>query len=208
VPFGQVIYLLARWLPSLNARPPRFLSKWTRGRELQRLRIAAHQIGNAHQYVELGDALRETGRMNEAGRAYEQALQKDGHNLQALWGGASVDFQHGEFAAARDKLLKIISVDPAYKFGDVSLLYAKTLHALGEAQAAREHLEGHTRRWRHPEGLYLLASIYADEGRAAPARQQLQALIQDLDGAPRAIVRRQLFWRGRARRLLRKLPGA
>jgi hypothetical protein len=30
----------------------------------------------------------------------------------------------------------------------------------------------------------------------------------DLDASPRAIVRKQLFWKGRASRMLRKLPEA
>ena len=208
VPLGPFIYFLARWIPGSQLQPPKFLKKWTRGRELERLRIAAQQIGNAHQFVEWGDALRETGRTAEAGTAYDKALVKDGKNLQALWGGALVDCEHGRHAAAKEKLSQVLTVDPAYKFGDVSLLYGKCLHALGEQDAAREHLCGHTRRWRHPEGLYLLATLYAERGETAKARDQLQGMIQDLDGAPRAIVRKQLFWRGRARKLLRKLPSA
>lgn len=205
-PLGAIIYFFARWLPNSNVPLPRFLQKWTRGKEIQRRRVAASQIGNAHQFVELGDALRETGRFDEAARAYATALQKDGKNLQGLWGAACVDFKHAEYAAARDKLSRVIEVDPAYKFGDVSLLYGKTLHALKETGAARTHLETHTRRWRHPEGLFLLASLYADAGEHARSRAQLQALIMDLDGAPRSIVRKHLFWKSRARKLLRKLP--
>lgn len=209
VPYaGPLIYFFARWLPTRNVRPPRFLQKWTRGRELERLRIAARQIGNAHQFVELGDALRETGQFREAGEAYASAIQKDGRNLQALWGAACVDFQHERFAEARDKLQRVIAVDPAYKFGDVSLLYGKSLCALEDLDAARDHLEAHTRRWRHPEGVYLLANVYADLGEPGRAREQLRALIMDLDASPRAIVRKQLFWKGRANRMLRKLPEA
>lgn len=206
VPLGPFIYLLARWIPNAQLQPPKFLRKWTRGRELERLRIAAQQIGNAHQFVEWGDALRETGRLSDAGAAYDKALVKDRRNLQALWGGALVDHEQGRPAAARDKLAQILAIDPAYKFGDVSLLYGKCLCALGEKEQAEKHLSGHTRRWRHPEGLYLLATLYADRGETELARTQLQGMIQDLNGAPRTIVRKQLFWRGRARRMLRKLP--
>jgi hypothetical protein len=205
-PFGPIIYLLARWLPNQAFQPPQFLRKWTRGKEIQRLRIAAHQIGNAHQFVELGDALRETGRDDEAADAYAKAMEKDGDNLQALWGAACVDYRNHRFAGARDKLATVIDTDPAYKFGDVSLLYGKTLHDLKDIPAATEHLEQHTRRWRHPEGLYMLADCYAQQGRIAEARSQLNALIEDLDGSPRAIARKHIFWKGRARRMLRRLP--
>lgn len=206
LPFGPVLYFFARWIPNLRVQPPRFLRRFARAGELKRLQIAAQQIGNAHQFVEWGEALRDAGKLEAAGEAFRRALMKDGNNLQALWGAAWVDFEHRDYLAAREKLDHVLQVDPAYKFGDVSLLYAKTLHALGEAEAAREHLEGHTRRWRHPEGLYLLACLYAAEGETDRAREKLEALILDLDGAPRAIVRRQLFWKGRARKLLRRLP--
>ena len=205
-PFGPFIYFLARWLPMAQFQPPKALRRFFRGRELQRLQIAANQIGNAHQFVEWGEALRECGQTAAAGDAFEKALAKDGQNLQALWGAASVEYAQGRYEAARDKLQRVLETDPAYKFGDVSLLQCKTLLALGESDKAREQLESHTRRWRHPEGLYLLARIYAEQGNASGARSQLESLIQDLDGAPRAIVRRQLFWKGRARKLLRKLP--
>jgi hypothetical protein len=205
---GPLIYFFARWLPGTRIEPPRALRRYLRGGELKRLQIAAKQIGNAHQFVEWGEALRDSGQANAAHDAFEKALAKDGQNLQALWGAASVEYERGDYAAAREKLECILKADPAYKFGDVSLLHGKTLHALGEIDVAREQLENHTRRWRHPEGLYLLATIYADQGNPAGARTQLEALIQDLDGAPRKIVRRQLFWRGRARKLLRKLPDA
>lgn len=208
VPFGPFIYLLARWLPNQNLRAPGFLQRWTRGPEIQRLRVAARQIGNAHQFVELGDALRETGRNSEAADAYGRAIEKDPQNLQALWGGACIDVRQHRYTEAKAKLEQVIDADPAYKFGDVSLLYGKTLHALGEAEAARDHLEKHTRRWRHPEGVYLLADLYANAGEHRQAREQLQALIEDLDGSPRAIARKHIFWKSRARRMLRRLPRA
>jgi hypothetical protein len=195
LPFGPVLYFFARWIPSMHVQPPKALRRFMHGGELRRLQIAANQIGNAHQYVELGEALRDSGQTAAAGEAFQKALAKDGQNLQALWGAASVEYEQGSFTAARDKLQRVLQTDPAYKFGDVSLLYGKTLDALGDTDAARTQLEAHTRRWRHPEGLYLLATIYADQGNPAGARRQLESLIQDLDGAPRKIVRRQMFER-------------
>lgn len=208
LPFGPVLYFFARWIPTMRVEPPRALRKFLRGGEIRRLQIAAKQIGNAHQFVELGEALRDSGQTAAAGEAFQQALAKDGKNMQALWGAATIEYEQGKYAEASEKLERVLSTDPAYKFGDVSLCYCKTLQALGETDKARAQLEAHTRRWRHPEGLYRLATIYSQRGDNAAARTQLEALIQDLDGAPRAIVRKQLFWKSRARKLLRKLPAA
>lgn len=207
-PFGALIYFLARWLPSSSLQPPRFLHNLFRGREIERKRIAASQIGNAHQYVELADALRDIGRLDAASDAYQRALDKDPRHMGGLWGAACVDFRRENFQAAKEKLEQVLAVDSNYKFGDVSLLYGNVLLKLNQSDDARAHLEQHTRRWRHPEALFRLAEIRIRDGDPGSARNLLQSLIMDVDGSPRAIARRFYFWKGRARRLLRKLPPA
>jgi tetratricopeptide (TPR) repeat protein len=194
-PFGMIAYFFIRWLPSSTLQPPKFLRRFLGGRELERKRIAAAQIGNAHQHVELGDA-------------YGRALEKDPKNLAALWGAGLVAYRLEDYAAARDKLSRALELDPLYKFGDVSLCYANTLLKLNENEAALVHLEQHTRRWRHPESLYRLAEIRAQNGDPKAARELLQGIIMDVDASPRAISRKFYFWKGRARRLMRKLPAA
>jgi len=207
-PFGTIIYFFGRWLPSSSLQPPKFLQRFFRGREIERKRIAASQIGNAHQHVELADALRDVGRLDEAGQAYAKAIAKDPKHLGALWGAASIDYTQGNFIAAKDKLAEILAKDPAYKFGDVSLLYGNSLLRLNDTTAAKEHFENHTRRWRHPESLFRLAELRAHAGDVPAARELLQAIIMDVDGSPRAIARRFYFWKGRAKRMLRRLPAA
>jgi hypothetical protein len=205
-PIGAAIYFLARWLPGANLAAPRALQRLTRARDLNRLEIAARQIGNAHQFIELGDALRETGQWEKAVEAYLKALKKDPDNLQAMWGAASGQFRTKQFPAANEHLARLMGLDPTYKFGDVSLLYAKSLHALGRSDDALAHLEGHIRRWRHPEALHLLSCLYADRGQTDKAREQLQALIMDIEASPAAIARKQSAWKGRAKKMLRRLP--
>jgi len=205
-PFGAFIYFLARWLPGANIPQPDFAQRFLRKGELQKLEIAARQIGNAHQFIELGDALRETGQLSRAASAYADALAKDPENLQALWGAGWVTFQQEDYQPAHEHLSKLVAIDPAYKFGDVSLLHAKTLVALGRRQEAIEHLETHIKRWRHPEALYVLGQLYFAENEFDESRKHLQALITDIDGSPKAIARKQMSWKSRAQKLLKRLP--
>ncbi len=207
-PFGAIAYFFIRWLPSSTLQPPKFVRRFLGGRELERKRIAAAQIGNAHQHVELGDALRDVGRLKDAADAYDRALEKDSRNLAALWGAGLVAYRLESYPQARVHLSRVLEIDPAYKFGDVSLTYANTLLKLNESDAALVHLEQHTRRWRHPESLYRLAEIRARNGDPKAARELLQGLIMDVDASPKAISRKFYFWKGRARRLIRKLPAA
>lgn len=205
-PFGVFIYLFARWLPSAEIVLPAWTRRWTSGRKLRQLETAALQIGNAHQHIQYGDALRVLGKHELALDAYRQGLTKDSSNLAALWGAALMEFQLKQFDSARSRLEQVLAVEPSYKFGDVSLLYGKTLIELGDNGSALEHLQGHVRKWRQPEAMYLLASLLHAEQQYGPARDVLRNLIIDIDSSPRAIARKHLVWKGKAQKLLRKLP--
>ena len=102
--------------------------------------------------------------------------------------------------------LRVLDQDAQYKFGDVSLAHGRALVELDELDAARTHLQQHVRRWRHPEAMYLLARLCANQGDTTAAREHLSGLIQDINGSPAAIGRKFGRWKSRARQLLRKLP--
>ena len=203
---GPVLYFFLRYLPSTEFRPPSFLRRWTRGRELARLETAAVQIGNPHQFIQWGDALREVGRYDQAATAYGRALTKDALNLQALWGATQVATVRKQHEQVRQWTRQILDKDPQYKFGDVSLMHGKALVELGEPDAATAHFEQHVKRWRHPEAVYLLAKLLAERGHTQPARDHLQSVLHDINGSPAAIARKHGRWKSRAKQLLRKLP--
>ena len=100
-PIGPIAYFVLRYLPSKEFPAPSFLRRWTRGRELMRLETAAQQIGNPHQFVRWGDALREVGLFDRANESYRQALNKEAQNIQALWGSALVAASQKRFGDAR-----------------------------------------------------------------------------------------------------------
>jgi hypothetical protein len=206
VPFAEVVYFFVRWLPASGVRLPAGLRKWTRGRELARLETAARQIGNAHQWVQVGDALREVGQLARARESYDRALAREPRNTQALWGAALVDLAQHDYALAHERLSSLLEIDPDYKFGDVSLAYGKSLYKCRGPREALEHLEQHVRRWRQPEAQYLLAAIHVDQGQPDDAREHLEELLLDLNGSPPAFVRRHRVWKSRGQKLLRKLP--
>ena len=207
VPFpGAIVYAVMRYFPAADYPAPAVVRRWLRGKDLARLEAAAEQIGNAHQFIQWGDALRDVGRWKNADEAYERALKKDPENLPALWGAALVAEHQGRCDDVAALTRKILDNDPQYKFGDVSLAYGKALADQGKHDAARAHLEQHIKRWRHSEALYILADLCRDAGDIAAARQNCRALLQDLNASPTAIARKHGRWKSRAKQLLRKLP--
>lgn len=201
---GAIIYAAIRYFPAKDFVGPRWLRRSFRSRELRRLEIATQQIGNAHQFVLYADALRELGLTNQARVAYAAALQKDSRLLPALWGAAQLAVVEKKPAEVRDFTQRVLDIDPQYKFGDVSLAYGRALEDLGETDAAREHFARHVRRWRHPEAVYRLATLYEAAGDRQAAREQAEALLRDLATCPPAIARKHGRWQSRARQLLKR----
>ena len=199
---GAVIYFFVRYIPRTRVKPPPFLGRWLRRREILRAETDARTIGNAHQYVLLGDVLRETRQHERAFDAYTQAIAKDPENPQALWGAGTVERQLKRYQDARGHLATLMELDRDYKFGDASLAYGQTLLDLGDP-AARVHIEAHLARRGDPEAAIMLATIHSAEGRPAEARALLEPLIVRLKPAGDARNRRA---RSDAARLLRKLP--
>jgi hypothetical protein len=205
---GPVLYFVLRFLPSTEFRPPSFLRRWTRGTELTRLETAANRIGNPHQFIQWGDALRDVGRYDDAASAYDSALKKDAQNLPALWGAAQVAAIQRRHDQALNWTSQILEKDAQYKFGDVSLAHGKALVELNDSTTATAHFEQHVKRWRQPEAVWLLAKLLAGQGQSQSAREHLQSLLMDINGSPAAIARKHGRWKSRAKQLLRSLPSA
>ena len=179
--------------------------RWSLRRRIRDLRTEAAQIGNAYQFVTLGEASRRAGDWIEAANAFETAVSKDPESLAARWGLALVRFQQKRFDDAETLLQTILLVDPRYKFGDVSLLLGKTLSCLGKHHQAVDHLTQHIRRWRTPDAMYLLALSQQQIGDAKQADATLNGLLVDLDRTPRSAFAQTWRWRHRARKLQRSL---
>ena len=205
VPFGSIVYFFVRWLATHRIRLPGPLRNLANRGKLRKLETAARQIGNPHQYIQWGDALKDASLPEKADAAYTEALQKEPDNIQALWGSGQTLVTRSQFDAAKDRFIRVLEIDNQYKFGDVSLELARCQIELGDKDTARDHLIDHVRRWRHPESVYMLALLEADQGQTETAKEHLQALIHDVDGSPKGIARRHSVWRSKAKRMLKRL---
>ena len=203
--FGACVYFFTRYLPRGNFKTPAFISNMRRGREIKQLEIAAKQIGNPHQFVLLGDALRDTGKWNSAADAYDDALQKEPDNIQALWGAGLVAYESIDYEAADDYFQKVLQIDSQYKFGDVSLYRGKALIELQLNDDAIAHLEEHIKRYPQPEARYLLAALYDEEGETEKAREEIDELLMGIASSPISIAKKNRLWESKAKKLLKKL---
>lgn len=202
---GAFIYFIARWLPRASFPLPSFLNRWTRKDQLWQAEAAAMNIGKAHQFVMLGNIRCEIGDFDQAAQAYQQALEQEPSNPQALWGAASLAIRNKDFSNAKTHLQKLIQVDPEHKYGDASLAYGRVLLELGEFETAQSHLESHLRNWGTPEAYILMAKAQEQQGNSQHAREYLEKMIMKVRGAPPYHYRKNRHFVGQAEKMLKAL---
>ncbi|MBL4883290.1 MAG: tetratricopeptide repeat protein [Planctomycetaceae bacterium] len=202
---GVSIYFFTRYLPRGNNGVLKSVFAQFQTKELKRLKMQSKQIGNAYHWIQYGDKLRELRRYDQAEQAYRAAMEKEPDNIQILWGLAICLEKQERTAESLEFVTQTLEQDPDYKFGDVSLAYARVLISISEWDKARNHLQSHTKRWRQPEGLYLYARCLLEQQENETAKEILEMLILDVEASPSAIARKQNTWKRKAKKLLRSI---
>jgi len=111
----------------------------------------------------LGDRHLRAGRLVEAERAYQRALDIDVDHGPALYGMGWAYWRAGLADAARERFQRAVEFDPGYFGGYRGLAVLEA--SRGEVLAAEESLRAaHERAPREPGILADLAGLYADEG--------------------------------------------
>lgn len=185
IPFwwvGAVIYAIARWWPRFQRQRGRSFSA-EKQQQIQRAQEAAKNIGNAHQFYQLGDLYRETSQWKAAEEAYERALTKDSEHKQSLWGSALVAFHQQDLDRARERFQRLLSIEPNYKFGEAALIYGRVLLDAERWNEAVEHLRPVVQRSNSLEGRLMLARALKESGQPSAAREQVYLAIGSLRDA-------------------------
>ena len=202
---GAIIYFLVRRLPDLDFPASRYIQRRLRRDELWNAEADAVNIGNAHQWVILGNIRQELRMFDKAKDAYLEALEKEPENLKALWGMVQIECDCDNFAEAKEYLVKILKLKPDYEYGGAALLHIKVLLELKEEAAARQLLEENLRVWNKPEAYLLLAKIEIEHGEKEAARQHLEKMVSNIRSSPKFHYKRHKHLERKGNRLLKTL---
>jgi hypothetical protein len=202
---GALAYFVVRWLPSHPIAMPAFMRRWTYGQKLTAAKAATVNIGNAHQYVQLGDIYWQMSNYPEALQAYTTALQKDPKHTGALWGAAQIHVHNQAWSEAKVTLEQLLKLEPEARFGEASLMYGKVLHQLQEWQLLKPHLEQDFRAWSHPESGVMLATLLSQEGKSGEAQKLLETMLARIQASPTYHQRKHQGTLRKARQLLKTL---
>ncbi|MEL6439434.1 MAG: tetratricopeptide repeat protein [Cyanobacteria bacterium J06621_8] len=204
---GAVIYFCARKLPNLHfsVTLPRFLQLRLRQKEIWRAEADVLNIGNAHQYIILGDLKRDLGLYEEAKDAYQQALDKEPQNLKALWGLVLVEQEANNLECVKQYLQQILKIKPDYEYGDGELLYIKTLLELGEKETVEPLLLKCIKVWNKPEARLILAETYIEQNKIEEAKEILKKLIFSIRSSAKFHYKRNQHFEKKAMKILKNL---
>jgi hypothetical protein len=202
---GALIYCIARFLPRLNVPVPNLFKRWTLKQKLWNAEASVRNIGKAHQHVTLANLLMELRETEKAKTHYQQALEKEPTNTDALWGISTLEIKQKQFSAARDRLQTLLKKDPKHKYGEASLQYGKMLFELQDWDAAAKHLKADIQEWSHPEAAWMLAQILIQKGQRDEARDILDKMIFNVTSSPTFHYKRHRAVLHKAEKLMKTL---
>ena len=202
---GAIVYFFVRRLPELDFPVSRHIQRRMRRDELWNAEAAAENIGNAYQWVILGDLRRELRLLDKAKDAYLQALDKESDNLQAMWGIVQIEYERQNYADAREYLVRIIELKPDYEYGNAALLHIKALLWLNEESVAQQLLEENIKVWNKPEAYLLLAKLNLKQGQKEIAKQHLEKMVANIRSSPKFHYKRHKHLERKAKKILRTL---
>ncbi len=207
---GAIIYFVARKLPNMHFELPipNFMQRRLREKEIWRAEADVLNIGNAHQYVVLGNLKQELRLFAEAKDAYLLALDKEPNNLRALWGVVQIEQKNNNLTKVKEYLEKILAIKPDYEYGDGELLYIKTLLELEEKDLAESLLINTIKVWNKPEARLLLGEIYIEKNHHAKAIEVLKKLIYNIRSSTKFHYKRNKHFEKKASKLLKRIEAS
>ncbi|MEM9906239.1 MAG: tetratricopeptide repeat protein [Cyanobacteria bacterium P01_D01_bin.44] len=203
---GALLYCVVRWLPRHLPAIRQHRTRIVLRQQQQQLEAEARNIGKAQQFLRLGNLYRDMGYWDKALAAYQQTLDKESKNRQALWEIASLNLAQKEFAIAYEHLDQLLKIDPEFQYGDASLAYGRVLVLLENYTAAAEHFKTHFASWSHPEAYLLMAKIRLRQNDFNTARELLESMIIKVKSSPGFYYRQHRAYVDQGLKLLKTLP--
>lgn len=154
----------------------------------------------------LAAELTSAGRYDEAIEHYEKALTGLYENDPDLMLGlAGAQFDKGEFEKTRKTMDDLIAHNPNFKSANGHLLYAKTVAACGDTEAAIKEYETVSLSYPGPEAKVRFAALLEQSGQEERALSIYDDVLNAADLAPRHFRKLQKEWLSAAKEGLQRL---
>ena len=154
----------------------------------------------------LADIHAEKGNFAAAAELYAETLiGLNEHNPDILHKYAHTCFQMEKYPETRELLDRCIEQNPDYKNQDAHLLYAKTLHVIGETDKAAEEYETLITYFSGPEPAYHYGLLLKSQGSSSEAKAMFASIVDKSSQSPDHYRRLHREWIELARNELRSI---
>lgn len=207
MPFGEWVYFFTIKIhdPEFDWARELYTKLTTKKVTLEERRQRAEHSPSFANKVELAQALHDAGAYGEAAEIFTEALKMPVESREALYGLALARSALGEYSQAIEHFTELIELDPSFR--DYAA-YSDLAHALaqdGRLDEAQELLDGLVIKSPRLAHRVIYAHYLTTGEKRDQAREQLEAGLREIAGAPKYVQRRNRAWSRRAKQMLQQL---
>jgi hypothetical protein len=203
LPFGAWIYFFMIKVKDYDLAAVR--ERFRRPASVAALRTDFENSPSLQRRLDLGEGLLREGEFAEAAQLFEEALETDDENKEALFGLGRARIELEDYDAAVRVLSGLVEMDRSYMDHDAWIHLAHALCMGGRETEGLESLERLARSNPRLKHQVCYAGYLIEAGDITKAREVLARAVEDHKRSPR-FLKRQNFRLGlTARRMLRNL---
>lgn len=203
---GAAVYFLSEYVGPQGFRFRGSGSRRASKRELAHASAEVRRLDNSESWTNYAQALRSRRQTRESLEAAKRAVEKDEHNRRALYELGLAHMSCENYGEAVVSLSKLVQEDPGHDSGEAKYALGVSYERSADRSSARRTLEELARTTSLPKVLYSLASLQAEAGDHAEARETLNRIIEEAEYVPSYHKREVRPWVRRARKALSSLP--
>jgi hypothetical protein len=201
---GALAYIAIEVIPDAGLLRGAF-QVFPRRKRIKALEAAILDNPSIGNYEELGDLYLDDRQFARARECFDRVIARS-DGIDPVYRRALAALALNDYRAAVADLAQVVDRDPKYDYQRAAGLYAHALAKTGEREKAAALFADVTRTSTLSETQYNYASLLADEGRTADAREWAERILRKKATMPEYIRRRERPWFRSARALLKRLP--
>jgi hypothetical protein len=200
---GALIYIAIEVIPDAGLLRTTF-QVFPRRRHIKQLQAAIIDNPSIGNHEELGDLYLEDKKYAQARECYDKVIAARPDNPDPFYRRALAALEMNDFSAAVADLEIVVARDPKYDYQRAAGLLADALGKTGHPDRALALFADVTELSTLSETQYNYASLLADQGRPAEAREWAEKILRKKPTMPNYLRRRERPWFRKAKALLKK----
>jgi hypothetical protein len=201
---GAAAYIVIEVIPDAGLLRSTF-QIFPRRRHIKQLEAALVDNPSVGNYEELGYLYLEDKKYAQARACFDRIIAQ-ADTTDPRYRRALAALELGDYPAAVADLEQVVAADAKFDYNRATALLAFALGKVGQTDRALALFAEVTQVSTLSETEYNYASLLAQEGRAAEAREWAKRLLRKKVTMPSYLRRRERPWFRRASALLRRLP--